>query len=236
MTKNRDDVRMLKKFVMDRNVEGAHLPEDMGHERYMWDKEGNLYGLNLSACGLKGDLDLPEFSALEALNCGQNRLTGVWTDKCPSLKYLYCHENRIRDLDLYGNPQLVELYCSRNRLRSLNVISNPLLKSLYCGHNRLTDLDLTDCPALKRLACRKNRLMELFVGGCFMLEYLDCTDNKLAALDLSANSALEFLHCMGNRLREGPVPGKREAREAAPVMEVLFPETLLEHAEMEPEL
>ena len=123
--------------------------------------------------------EIKYFSALEFLNCYDNRLTFLDLSNNTALTFLFCNDNQLTFLDLSNNTALTFLFCDNNQLTSLDVSNNTALTDLFCDNNRLTSLDVSNNTALT---------------------FLDCSDNQLTSLDVSNNTALTYLECGGNPL------------------------------------
>lgn len=166
------------------------------------------------------------FTALEELECFNNRIRTLDMSANPALTTLLCQGNSLDELDVSGNPALVTLDCHENHLTSLDVSANPLLKflsceengnattslanldvshnlaleSLWCEENGLESLDVSYNTKLEQLYCDANKLTSLDVSRNAALKELSCGENQLTSLDVSQNTALEYLHCKHNQL------------------------------------
>lgn len=56
------------------------------------------------------------FSALEELNCSNNKLTSLDISRNQKLKTLYCVFNELTAIDVSKNKELASLSCSSNKL------------------------------------------------------------------------------------------------------------------------
>ena len=130
-----------------------------------------------SIADLKG---IEYFTALNELNCSNNKLTA---------------------LDLSANTALETLHCNSNQLTALDMSANTALRNLNCYSNQLTALDVSKNEALVLLNCSNNALSALDVKANTALRVLYCHENKLTALDVSKNTALTILYCYGNQIR-----------------------------------
>ena len=125
---------------------------------------------------------------------------------CSALDYLDCTNNKLTELILTGCSALVELHCESNLLTELNVTGLANLEVLHCYDNQLTTLNASGLSNLIELQCGLNQLTSLFVSGCVNLEILSCFNNQLTALDVSSCGKLESLWCGGNVLTFNTLP------------------------------
>lgn len=147
-------------------------------------------------------LDLSGFTALEWLDCNDNKLTALDVSGCIALSYLDCSKNQITEFDVSSCTALKYLHCVENTLTSLDISKNVLLEELYCQINQLTELDVSEHTSLINLTCWENQLSSLNVTGCTTLKWIDCTKNMLTELGLSSCTELDDLSCWGNQLTE----------------------------------
>ena len=97
------------------------------------------------------------FTALEKLNCRDNRLSSLDVSKNTALKELSCSSNQLSGLDVSKNTALEGLNCSDNQLSFLDLRNNTALKELDCDNNRLGFLDVSNNTSLGDFACSKNQ-------------------------------------------------------------------------------
>ena len=234
--KHAGDLAALKAIVKTQtHASVSSHPDDPG--QYTWTpvgKELRLTRIAWSGMGLTGTLSMEGLTALEYLDCGNNRLSGLDIQKNASLKYLdcsaqelerldvsanrqlevlKCEQNRIRELDIRKNSRLITLNCETNRLTSLNTQKNPALQELSCGANQLTGLDVRNNPALSDLRCPSNELTVLRIDGLKKLAYADCAYNRLTKLETSQNAALTYLNCSFNTIKTLNLGGTRRLEE-----------------------
>lgn len=145
-------------------------------------------------------LDLSDFTALEWLDCKDNKLSEIDVSGCTSLTYLDCSKNQITELDVSNSATLKYLDFRENTLKNLDVSKNILLEELYCQMNQLTELDVSEHTSLINLTCWENQLISLNVTGCIALEWIDCSKNQIMELDLSSCIALVDLSCWENQI------------------------------------
>lgn len=88
------------------------------------------------------------FTALQWLDCSNNRLTSLDVSANTALTSLDCCYNQLTSLDTGANNALSELFCKNNQLRNLDVSANPDLYWLMCEGNHLTKLDLSNTQEL----------------------------------------------------------------------------------------
>jgi hypothetical protein len=165
--------------------------------------------------GLRGNLDVSDFTALEFLDIRWNRITALNVTNTPALEELYSapgndegsFPERLAELDVSTSPSLRILDVGRsyfrdcgNNLTELDLSNNPLLEELYVGGNQLTELDLSNSPLLRFVDVSENGLTALDISNSVLLEELDVDGNRLTALDVSNFPELITLRCAGNRL------------------------------------
>lgn len=117
-----------------------------------------------------------------------------------ALQTLDCSNNKLTTIPLRTLGQLEKLNCNNNQLTALDCSANTLLKELSCASNQLTALELSKLTELTKLACEGNQLTVLELGTLTQLQTLDCSGNQLTTLDVSAQKQLETLRCMENHL------------------------------------
>ena len=171
-----------------------------------------------SIASLKG---VEHFTALETLNCYNNKLTSIDLSSNSKLWALNCSDNQLQQLGIGSNTLLKYLFCARNQIASLNVKNRTSLMYVDCSGNPIGTLDLTGCSELSSLTCNNcglrslnvricpkigmvecmsNALTSLDVSGCDKLLYLNCFDNAMTSLNLAGCTALQELECSGNSL------------------------------------
>ncbi len=168
----------------------------LSSEEIMWATYVDVYDMGISS--LKG---IEHLTAMDCLDCSNNRLTSLDLTSNPLLTDLNCSDNSLTSLNMSRNSELVDLDCANNQLTSLYVRQNKALEYLDCRENQLTSLDVAKNASLKYLYCETNRLTSLDVRQNSNLWTLSCSENSLTALDLSMNAKLNILHCRKNQLR-----------------------------------
>jgi uncharacterized protein YjdB len=118
-----------------------------------------------------------------------------------ALDWLDCTNNKLTSLDVSKNTALTRLHCYDNQLMALDVSKNTALKYLYCRNNQLMVLDVSKNTALTVLSCYSNQLTSLDVSKNTALTGLWCYNNKLTALDVSRNTAMTTVVCWGNNIK-----------------------------------
>jgi Leucine-rich repeat (LRR) protein len=189
-----------------------------------------LNNLNLNNTYKLDILLIENCTALETLDCSNNKLRILYADGCTSLKYLDCSHNLLTSQELrLSNTTLQYLDCSYNRITSCpfgtrlttlycnnngdiydgtvrlqSALSyNPLLHTLDCSSNVLYELDFSNNPKLQYLNCSGSVLVELNLSNNLELQYLDCSSCNILgslSLDLSNNLELQYLKCNNNSL------------------------------------
>lgn len=183
----------------------------------------NLISLTCVKCDLP-TLDLtPVAKSLKHLDCQENCLQVLHTEKCFNLETLTCGSNQITQLDLSANTVLESLSCSYMPLRNLNTNGCNQLKyldcdgcgfsklnlrhlasglvQLRCNDNQLSALDLRGFRKLTNLYCKNNQLVELNFAETPLIEFIDCRDNSLTTLDVSNHAFLNHFEFDGNPLQ-----------------------------------
>lgn len=241
VSKNANDVAVLKKIIQEQKALGAVVSEDLDSTEYTWTemetesgKELRLTGIDWSSKKLSGEisvvgleqlksfyvdkneltsLDVSENPKLTNLSGSYNQLRSLDISRNPALTRLHCPDNELSSLDISGNPKLTELYCNFNELESLDVSGNPELTILVCSNNQLSSLDVSGNPELIQLTCGGNQLSSLDVSKNLALTRLTCDKNQLNNLDISRNSKLTYLFCTYNSLNSLDVSGNPKLTE-----------------------
>ena len=186
----------------DENFRNWLLSQDYGKSGYI--TAAGLAGVKtiivnkMSIADLKG---IEYFTALNELNCSNNKLTALDLSANKALETLHCNNNQLTALDMSANTALRNLNCYSNQLTALDVSKNEALVLLNCSNNALSALDVKANTALRVLYCYDNQLTALDVSKNMALEEMLCYDNKLTTLDVSKNTALTILYCYGNQIR-----------------------------------
>lgn len=156
---------------------------------------------HISGYGADGLLTQEELAEIRAINvAGQNLTSLQGIEVFSALESLDCQNNRLTELDVRQNRELKYLHCAFNRIRSLDVSGLGKLISLVCENNGMTELDLTGCTALEIIYCRSNNLPKVDFSSNTSLKFIETFDNRLTEVDLSMLSNLEFVHLDHNRL------------------------------------
>ena len=186
----------------DENFRNWLLSQDYGKSGYI--TATGLAGVTTINVNEKSIADLKGieyFTALNELNCSNNKLTALDLSANTALETLHCNNNQLTALDMSANTALRNLNCYSNQLTALDVSKNEALVLLNCSNNALSALDVKANTALSALYCYDNQLTALDVSKNMALEEMSCYDNKLTALDVSKNTALTILYCYGNQIR-----------------------------------
>ncbi|MBR4435030.1 MAG: leucine-rich repeat domain-containing protein [Clostridia bacterium] len=199
-----DDADVKNGEKLSENYDPAD-PKTWGEGCFEWiDVDGKLSVemIEIGEHGLSGKLDVSGCTALERLDCYENRLTELNVSGCTALEFLDCYENRLTELNVSGCTALEFLDCAYNSLTELDVSGFTALEFLDCAYNSLNELDVSGFTALEFLDCAYNSLNELDVSGFTALETLFCSNNSLTELDVSGFTALRTLSCHDNSLTE----------------------------------
>ncbi|GHU58355.1 hypothetical protein FACS1894133_2960 [Clostridia bacterium] len=95
--------------------------------------------------------DVANIESVECPNKSISSLNGI--AYFTALEYLDCGNNRIKTLNLSKNTALTDLVCYSNLLTKLDLSRNTALTVLDCGDNRLKKLDVSKNTALTELIC-----------------------------------------------------------------------------------
>lgn len=156
---------------------------------------------HISGYGADGLLTEEELAEIRAINVeGQNLTSLKGIEVFSALESLDCQNNRLTELDVRQNRELKYLHCAFNRIRSLDVSGLGKLISLVCENNGMTALDLTGCTALEIIYCRSNNLPKVDFSSNTSLKFIETFDNRLTEVNLSMLSNLEFVHLDYNQL------------------------------------
>lgn len=158
---------------------------------------------NLAGIGTDGKLTATEIASVTILNVSNKNIASLaGIEYFTALERLDCSENKLTALDVSNNTALKRLYCNENKLAALNVSNYTDLTHLFCQVNELEGLDVSSNIALTMLNCNSNQLNTLDVSKNTDLTELHCRTNQLTALDVSRNTALTSLNCANNQLTE----------------------------------
>ena len=99
--KNESDVASLEHLLAKLNSENVWVDHDINSYHYKWsDKTGRLIKIDLSGYGIKGELDLNNFTELREIDCSANKISCLKIDKLNKLKSLNCRKNNLSDIKL----------------------------------------------------------------------------------------------------------------------------------------
>ena len=199
VVKQEEDVAGLNEIIAAQKELGAEVSEDLDSTQYAWNKEGRLTAIEWGSMGLQGEIDFSAFTALNSLQCYDNRITALDVSGCSMLQVLNCTGNNVEGLDVSNCSVLVELLCSENDIPALDVTACPELERLCCDNNeQIASLDVSNCPMLKELSCAYNQIQSLNLDGCQALQELNCSGNYIASLNISNCLELRELYCTDN--------------------------------------
>ena len=186
----------------DENFRNWLLSQDYGKSGYITATGlAGVTSINVNEKSIADLKGIEYFTALNELNCSNNKLTALDLSANTALETLHCNNNQLTALDMSANTALRNLNCYSNQLTALDVSKNEALVLLNCSNNALSALDVKANTALSALYCYDNQLTALDVSKNMALEEMSCYDNKLTALDVSKNTALKILYCYGNQIR-----------------------------------
>ena len=114
---------------------------------------------------------------LQAIDCKNNHVKGLYLSSLPGLKTLDCSNNILTEsIELTGCSALETLNCSNNQLsQQLDLSGCPALKELNCENNNIPVLNIADMPSLQTLKAENNPAYNLTVKDCPNLSTLTFT-------------------------------------------------------------
>jgi Leucine-rich repeat (LRR) protein len=160
----------------------------------------SLTSLDVSNSNISNLAGIENFTSLNKLDCGYNKLSTLNVSNSKNLNELICRYNDLTALDVSANTNLTSLDCIFNHITALDVSNLLALTSLLCVDNQLTNLDVTKNLYLDWFSCNSNQLTTLDVSQNKILRYLDCGFNQLTSLDISNNLSIFYLNCYHNKL------------------------------------
>ncbi|MCI8510130.1 MAG: hypothetical protein HFJ06_16475, partial [Lachnospiraceae bacterium] len=96
--KHEKDVVSLEHLLAKLNSENVWVDHDINSYHYKWsDKTGSLIKIDLSGYGIKGELDLNNFTELREIDCSANKISCLKINKLNKLKSLNCRKNNLSD-------------------------------------------------------------------------------------------------------------------------------------------
>ncbi|MCR5837516.1 MAG: Ig-like domain-containing protein [Lachnospiraceae bacterium] len=181
---NAKDVAGLTEIIKYQKSKGASVSEDLKSDQYVWDKDGNLTGINWSDVRLKGDLNFNDnsndgacvFESIKTIDISQNpdayKLT--LNNSKTLLRINLDKSIGFRNIDLSGNTELLEVRAD---------YMNNLVRALFNGCTKIESIQLygADC------------LAQLEVYGCDNLWGLGVDSQLIADIDTSQNPKLVVL-------------------------------------------
>ncbi|MHC0444243.1 RCC1 domain-containing protein [Flavobacterium sp. 3-218] len=194
----------LYTYIPDVNFENKlialGIDSGVADGKVLTSKISSLTSLDVSASLISDLTGIQDFTSLNKLNCGNNKLLSLNISNNKLLKELNCRYNDLTTLDVSANTGLTSLDCIYNHITTLDVSNMVELQSLLCTGNQITNLDVTKNLHLYWFGCNTNKLETLDVSQNKILQYLDCGFNQLTSLDISNNTALFYLNCYHNKL------------------------------------
>lgn len=143
------------------------------------------------------------FTALETLDCRENKLTGLDLTKNLALKNLNCSFNeQMQVLQLPNTTTLIDVACAYCSLLTLDVTMCKGLGTLRCDHNSLSTLYANNVTTLNSIKCENNSLATLGITGCTNLRDVYANNNRLTALSLSGCTKLNELRIYSNQIKQ----------------------------------
>lgn len=191
-------------FVPDDNFEQVLI--DLGYDTGPLDNFvptaniNTIIDLDISLLGIEDLIGIEDFTALEILDCSENKLTALDISQNTNLKQLFCSFNKITNLDVSKNRDLNILWCNFNRISILDVSKNVVLLSLICSNNLLTEINVTNNPSLNTFICIGNQISDFDVSLNSQLKIFQCGNNKLTKIDVTNNPILNIFNCEYNTI------------------------------------
>lgn len=143
----------------DENFRNWLLGQEYGKSGYI--TAAGLAGvtnINVYEQGIADLKGIEYFTALNELNCSNNKLTALDLSANTALETLHCNNNQLTALDMSANTALRNLNCYSNQLTALDVSKNMALEEMSCYDNKLTALDVSKNTALTILYCYGNQI------------------------------------------------------------------------------
>jgi len=158
--------------------------------------------LNIPSRNIENLTGIEDFTALEELDCGFNKLNNLDVSQNINLKKLICGggESVLTNLDLSHNQLLEHLDCRNTLVQNINITGLQQLKYLNVWGNQLSELDISTNINLTELRCDSNQITSLDVSNNPLLVVLMCSNNLISELDLSNNPNLYSVICDFNEI------------------------------------
>jgi plastocyanin len=187
-----------KTFVPDDNFEAYLEANNMGdgiinNDSVLTAKISSVDSLQVESYNISDLSGIEDFTALIALNCGENTITSIDVSQNTALKNLAVYGNELTSIDVSNNVNLTELDVEENQLNNLNISNNTLLTVLYCSANQLTNLDVSANIELQELVAYENQLTSMDVSLNTSLIYADFEINQLTCLNLKNGNNTNFI-------------------------------------------
>lgn len=216
-----------------------------------WEAEDGTYyvtGLNLSDCGLTGELDVSALDHLEILQCSGNEITSINATDCDALTFINCNANSITEITVSESAELSNVSCTDNFL-SADTLANLNAEMVNTGHQQV-DADISDfstaemevlAPIAEELGYDSEVPGEWYFvtwekqNGIYHATSLDLSNTDVSGdLDLSAFAYLNNINCASTAITSVTLPnGMTELNEYAfynctALEDVTMPDSLTE--------
>jgi plastocyanin len=182
--------------IPDENFEQALIVleiDDVLDGQVLTSSINSIDSLEVESYNISDLSGIEDFTALIALNCGENTITSIDVSQNTALKTLAVYGNELTSIDVSNNVNLTELDVEENQLTNLNISNNTLLKILFCSVNQLTDLDVSANTDLQELVAYENQLTTMDVSLNTSLIYADFEINQLTCLNLKNGNNTNFI-------------------------------------------
>jgi Leucine-rich repeat (LRR) protein len=109
---------------------------DWNNDKILYDWEiARVTTMKVSSRYIQSLVGINYFTALETLECSNNKLTSLNISALVNLTTLDCSNNKIVALNISGLQKIERIDCSYNQITSLDVSSAINIKQLFCnGH------------------------------------------------------------------------------------------------------
>jgi len=199
-------VQSQNTFIPDDNFEQALI--DLGYDTGPLDDFvltadiSSITSLDLRGLNIQNLTGIEDFSALTALNCGDNALTSINVSSNTLLTTLECYDNQLTSLDISQNGSLEILFAYQNQLTSIDFSNNSQLQNINIGDNLLTQIDVTANNALQIIEVNNNNLTSIDISQNINLLEFQCINNLLSDINVSLNLNLGLFFCSDNLLTQ----------------------------------
>ena len=127
-----------------------------------------LQTLTSEGCNAELSMTISNCQMLQAIDCKNDHVKGLYLSSLPGLKTLDCSNNILTEsIELTGCSALETLNCSNNQLsQQLDLSGCPALKELNCENNNIPVLNIADMSSLHTLKAENNPAYNFTVKDC----------------------------------------------------------------------